>query len=269
MIYTHNIDPVALSIPLWGDNAFSVHWYGLTYLIAFAFGWLAISWRQKRRPAPWSMEAWGDLFTWVAICMILGGRIGYQFFYDLDRFIENPAVFFAIWQGGMSFHGGFLGVIAAFFIFAKKHQVSFWDVADRCALLAGFGTASVRVGNFINGELFGRVTDVPWAVVFPAGGSWGRHPSQLYEAFLEGIVILVVVWWFAQKARPKAAVAALFCILYGTFRFLIEFVRQPDSHIGFIAWDWLTKGQLLTLPIFIFGVGLMWFAYKRHEKYLI
>ena len=171
---------------------------------------------------------------------------------------------FRVWEGGMSFHGGFLGVLFAMFIYAQKQNRKFFDVMDFLAPLTPIGLGAGRVGNFINGELWGRTTDVPWGMVFPGAGEQPRHPSQLYEFFLEGVVLFIVLWIFSSKKRPLMAVSGMFALGYGLFRFIVEFARQPDSHLNFIAFDWLTMGQLLSAPMIILGIVLLWLAYNKN-----
>jgi phosphatidylglycerol:prolipoprotein diacylglycerol transferase len=187
-------------------------------------------------------------------------------FYASGELLSDPLLLFRIWEGGMSFHGGFLGVLAGMWWFTRKYRKKFFDVMDFVAPLVTIGLAAGRLGNFINGELWGRVSHVPWAMVFPQAGPEPRHPSQLYEFFLEGVVLFIVLWLFSAKPRPRMAVSGLFSVCYGSFRFIVEFFRQPDAHMGdggFIAFGWLTMGQLLSLPMILLGGGLLWWAYRR------
>ena len=195
--------------------------------------------------------------------MILGGRIGYALFYDLLNVINNPLNLFKVWQGGMSFHGGLLGVLIAIWLFGRKSGKSFFEISDFVAPLVPLGLFFGRIGNFINGELWGRVSDVPWAMVFPTGGPLARHPSQLYQALLEGLLLFVILWWFSAKTRPRAAVSGLFLLGYGSFRFAAEFFRVPDPQYGYLAFDWFTMGQLLCVPMIIAGLVMMFWAYQR------
>ncbi len=198
-----------------------------------------------------------------AIGVILGGRIGYALFYDLLNVINNPLNLFKVWQGGMSFHGGLLGVLIAIWLFGRKSGKSFFEISDFVAPLVPLGLFFGRIGNFINGELWGRVSDVPWAMVFPTGGPLARHPSQLYQALLEGLLLFVILWWFSAKTRPRAAVSGLFLLGYGSFRFAAEFFRVPDPQYGYLAFDWFTMGQLLCVPMIIAGLVMMFWAYQR------
>ncbi|MDD5215448.1 MAG: prolipoprotein diacylglyceryl transferase [Methylococcales bacterium] len=255
------IDPVAVSI-----GAVKIHWYGIMYLIGFAAVYLLGQYRAKQAWSPIKPEAIEDLVTWGAMGVILGGRIGYILFYNFGQFLENPLILFKIWQGGMSFHGGMLGVFAAMAWFAKKQNCTLFQLTDLIAPIAPIGLGAGRLGNFINSELWGRPTDVPWAMIFPNGGDVARHPSQLYEAFLEGFVLFVIVWLYTQKPRPTMAATGLAVMCYGCFRFFVEFYRLPDAHLGYLALDWVTMGQILSTPMIVIGAGLMVFAYKKHEK---
>ncbi len=255
------IDPVAVSI-----GAIKIHWYGIMYLIGFAAVYWLGQYRAKQVWSPIKPEAIEDLVTYGAMGVILGGRIGYILFYNFGAFLENPLILFKIWQGGMSFHGGMLGVFAAMAWFAKKQNCTLWQLTDLIAPIAPIGLGAGRLGNFINSELWGRPADVPWAMIFPNGGDVARHPSQLYEAFLEGFVLFVIVWIYTQKPRPTMAATGLAVMCYGCFRFFVEFYRLPDAHLGYLALDWVTMGQILSTPMIVIGAGLMIFAYKKHEK---
>lgn len=257
-MWVHDINPIALDL-----GPLQVHWYGLMYLIGFAAAWWLGVKRARKPGSGWTEEQISDLIFWGAMGVVLGGRMGYVLFYHFDRFLQDPLWLFAVWEGGMSFHGGLLGVIAAMYLFGRKHGKSLFTMTDFVAPLVPIGLGAGRIGNFIGGELWGRVTDGPWGVVFPRGGDLPRHPSQLYEFALEGLVLFVVLWWFSSKPRPKMAVSGLFLLLYGVFRSLVEFVREPDAHLQFIAFEWLTMGQLLSLPMILLGMFLVGLAYKR------
>jgi phosphatidylglycerol:prolipoprotein diacylglycerol transferase len=259
MLIHPDFDPVAFSL-----GPLQVRWYGLMYLIAFLVGWALGRYRVKQPGSGWTAEQMDDLVFYIALGVILGGRIGYILFYSFSAFLHNPLVLFRIWEGGMSFHGGFLGVPLAMALFARKYHKGFWPTVDFIAPLFPPGLFFGRIGNFINGELWGRVTDLPWGVVFrQTGDNLPRHPSQLYQMALEGAALFVIVWLFSAKPRPTMAVSGVFALSYGLFRFLVEFVRQPDAQLGYIAFDWLTMGQLLSLPLIAVGIILLGLAYRR------
>ncbi|MFN2287873.1 MAG: prolipoprotein diacylglyceryl transferase [Chromatocurvus sp.] len=258
MLAYPDIDPVAIAL-----GPLQIHWYGLTYLGGLAFAWwLAV--RRSRRPgALLTRQQVDDLIFWAALGIVLGGRIGYALFYGGDRLAEDPTWILRVWQGGMSFHGGLLGVIVASFLFARRYHVSFPDLLDFVAPLAPLGLALGRLGNFIGQELWGRATDVPWAMVFPNDPlQIPRHPSQLYQFALEGVLLLVIMLWFTRRPRPTFAASGLFSLGYGVLRFTAEFFREPDAHLGFQAFGWLTRGQLLCIPMILLGLYLLLRAYR-------
>ncbi|HET8848249.1 MAG TPA: prolipoprotein diacylglyceryl transferase [Marinobacter sp.] len=262
MLQHPQIDPVAISL-----GPLKVHWYGLTYLIGFAAGWWLGRLRSRKPWSPLNEEQVGDLLFYLALGVILGGRFGYVIFYNFDSFLADPLWLFRVWEGGMSFHGGLLGVMLAMWWYGRKVGCGFWRLADFVAPLVPVGLGAGRIGNFINGELWGKPTDVPWGMVFrQAPDSLARHPSQLYQFALEGVALFLILWWFSSKPRPKMAVSGLFLIGYGSFRFLVEFVREPDPQLGYLAFDWLTMGQLLSLPMILAGAVLMLMAYRRHAE---
>ena len=246
------IDPVALSI-----GSLQLRWYGLMYLAGFGLGWMLGRWRASRPGSGWTGPDVDDLLTCVMIGIILGGRLGYVLFYDLPVYINDPMEIMRIWNGGMSFHGGLLGVLGAFWYFARTRGRTFLEVSDFIAPLIPQGLFFGRLGNFINGELWGKVSDVPWAIVFPGAGPLPRHPSQLYEAALEGLLLFIMVWVFSLKPRKVGAVSGLFALGYGVFRFAVEFVRMPDVQLGYLAFGWLTMGQLLCVPLIVAGAWLL------------
>lgn len=250
-------DPVAVQI-----GPLKIHWYGLMYLVGLGIGWWLARRRARRLPG-WRPQEIDDLVGYLAVGVIAGGRIGYMLFYHPDFLLEDPLSLFRIWEGGMSFHGGLLGVAVALYLFARNFGKTFFEVADFVAPLAPIGLFFGRIGNFINGELWGRPTEVPWAMVFPHVDPLPRHPSQLYEAFFEGIVLFLLLQWFIRKPRPKMAPSGLFLLGYGTFRFFLEFFREPDAHLGFIAFGWMTMGQLLSLPMVLAGSLLLFLAYRH------
>lgn len=258
MIPYPNIDPVAISI-----GPLSIHWYGLMYLVGFAGAYFLMNYRANKPNSGWNKEEVSDLLFYSAMGVILGGRFGYVLFYNFEKFLDDPLWLFAVWEGGMSFHGGLLGVLVAVYVFGRRYGKSFYTITDFGAPVVPIGLMTGRLGNFIGGELWGRVSDVPWAMVFPKGGPLARHPSQLYEMALEGIVLFLILWLYSRKPRPAMAVSGLFLIGYGAFRFLVEFVREPDSHIGFDILGWMTRGQLLCVPMILFGTFLVVMAYRR------
>lgn len=259
MLTYPTIDPVAFHIGSW-----PVHWYGLMYLIGFVLGWGCLALRLKyAKRKTMTQEQLSDVVFATALGAILGGRIGYMLFYDLHHFLHNPLLLFQTWKGGMSFHGGLLGVVIALLISARQLHRPLLALTDLVAPVVPLGLAAGRIGNFINGELWGKVTTVPWGMVFPTGGPLPRHPSQLYEFALEGVLLFIILWCYSSKPRPIGAVSGLFAICYGLFRCFAEFYRMPDAPIGYLAFGWLTEGQLLSLPLILVGIILMVFAYKR------
>lgn len=261
MLSYPDMNPIALEL-----GPIRIYWYGLMYLLSFLSCWLLIRHRVKRGMGPLTLEALSDLMLfWGPLGAIIGGRLGYVFFYHLDYFLADPLYLFQVWEGGMSFHGGLIGVILAFCWVSKKQKVSLWAVADLIAPAVPVGLGLGRIGNFINGELWGRVSDVPWAMVFPGAGPAARHPTQLYEAFLEGFVMWLLLWLYSAKPQPKMAVSGMFLLLYGMFRFCVEFFREPDTQLGFIAFNTLTMGQLLSIPMFLLGLFILIRSYS-HES---
>jgi len=265
LTYPH-IDPVAISIgPFFGIGPLRVHWYGIMYLVGFVGGWWVARSRARRPDSTWTLLDVDDLIFYSAIGVILGGRTGWCLVYGRDVIALDWRNAFHIWDGGMSFHGGLAGVLVAAMIFARQKGKSIIDVFDFLAPLPGIGLFAGRLGNFINNELWGRPTDVPWAFGVPdaTGHIIGRHPSQLYEALLEGVVLFCVLYWYTNRPRPRLAPTALFLILYGLARFTVEWVRLPDANIGYLAGNWLTMGMLLTTPMIFIGAGLMVYARSR------
>ncbi|ATX75367.1 prolipoprotein diacylglyceryl transferase [Reinekea forsetii] len=253
-------DPVAFSL-----GPLSVHWYGIMYLLGFLVGQYLGIWRAGRDAwRNFSTEEVKDLLFYIVVGIIIGGRVGYVFFYHFDLFIQNPLYLVKINQGGMSFHGGFLGVAAAVILFARKTGKAIFSVGDFVAPLVAPGILFGRFGNFLNGELWGRPTDVPWAMIFPqAGDAIARHPSQLYQMAGEGFLLLVLLWWWSAQPRPRMAVSAMFMIGYGVLRTAAEFFRQPDQHIGYLMGGYLTQGMLLSVPLILVGGAMMVFAYRH------
>ena len=238
-------------------------WYGLMYLLGFAVFWYLGTRRANKENSFIRAEQVSDYLFYAVLGVILGGRIGSVFFYNFATFMHDPMYLFRIWEGGMSFHGGLLGVIVVTWLYQRKYNWGFFRLTDFIAPLVPPGLFFGRIGNFINGELWGRETSVPWGMVFPqAGDQLVRHPSQLYQAFFEGLILFLILWIYSARPRAAGSVSGLFMIFYGLFRFLMEFVREPDEHIGFIAFGWLTMGQLLSLPMILAGLLLIWLAQK-------
>lgn len=257
MLVYPGFDPVALEI-----GPLKVRWYGLTYLIAFAAAWWLARRRAARPGSTWTPVDVDDFLFFAMLGVILGGRIGYTLFYGLEYWMQDPLYLLRIWEGGMSFHGGLIGVMVALAVFAHRRGRAVADVFDFAAALPGLGICAVRIGNFINGELWGRPSDVPWAM---SVDGVTRHPTQLYEAALEGLLVAAALWVFTSRARPRLAPSGLFLVLYALGRMTVEFWRLPDAHIGYLAGGWLTLGHLLTLPMLVAGLVLLTLAYRRGE----
>ncbi|MEQ4574306.1 MAG: prolipoprotein diacylglyceryl transferase [Gammaproteobacteria bacterium] len=285
MTYLHDIDPIAFSL-----GPVQVHWYGLMYLLGFLAAWWLgrLRIRAGRLPGV-DANGFSDLLFYAMLGVVLGGRIGYMLFYAFGALVQNPLVLFKVWEGGMSFHGGLLGVLVAVAWWARKHRLHIFDVVDFIAPLVPLGLGFGRLGNFIGGELWGKFTQAEWGVIFPhaplsdipagqpameqlmsaaqiqqqyAAGlldRYARHPSQLYEAALEGLVMFAAIWLFSLKPRARYAVSGLFALLYGVFRFMVEFVRMPDNGV-YVAFGWLTRGQILSLPLIAVGLFLLWLS---------
>ena len=268
MINYPQIDPVALSlgpIELAGKviGPLQVHWYGVMYLLAFTCAWLLATRNSQRPWSPIVKTQVEDLIVFGAWGVILGGRFGYMLFYSADKWLADPGMIFRIWEGGMSFHGGLLGVALALMLYARKHKLAFLSLADFVVPLVPAGLFFGRLGNFVGQELWGRPTDMSWGMLFPADPEQlARHPSQLYEAMLEGAVLFLIINWYARKPRLFGEVSGLFLILYGAFRFAVEFVRQPDPQFALDSGaaellGWMTRGQTLCIPMIVFGLWLM------------
>ncbi len=266
MLVHPQFDPIAFSL-----GPLAVRWYGLSYLLAFAMFFVLASWRVKRAPyaqAGWSRRDVEDLLFYGVLGVVIGGRLGYTLFYKTGYYLSHPLEIFMVWQGGMAFHGGLLGVIGALWLWSRRRGRPFWQTMDLVAPGVPIGIAAVRVANFVNGELWGRAADpsLPWAMVFPQSGSdIARHPSQLYQAALEGLLLFVLLWWYAQKPRATGRVAAVFLMGYGALRFVAEFFREPDGFLGLLALN-MSMGQWLCLPMVLGGAALWWWFGQRAAR---
>lgn len=261
MIQYPDINPTALKIGM-----IKIQWYGIMYLIGFIAAWILGNYRAKRIKGLWNESQISDLIFYAMIGVLLGGRLGYVLFYNLPYYMSDPIMIFKVWDGGMAFHGALLGVLIAFFLFARKSDKNIFQIGDLILPAVPIGLGAGRIGNFINGELWGKVTSLPWGMVFPKDPTHlPRHPSELYEFFLEGVVLFIVLWIYSRKERPRMAVSGLFLLLYGIFRFLVEFIRLPDPQLGYLAFGWLTMGQLLSIPMIGFGIFFLYRAYTKHK----
>lgn len=280
MVVLHDIDPIAIPLPFWPHG---VHWYGLMYLLGFGVAWSLGTRRIRTGRLPGvDQNAFGDLMFYGMLGVVLGGRLGYVLFYAFGDLLADPLFLLRINEGGMSFHGGLVGVMVAVAIWSRSKRLGFFDTLDFVAPLVPAGLGFGRLGNYIGGELWGKPTHAGWGVVFPhsdlgpysglpmeqlralhASGAldaYARHPSQLYQAGLEGLAMFLILYFFSRKPRPRYAVSGMFALLYGLFRFIVEFVRVPDAQLGYLAFDWLTMGQVLSLPLVAIGLGLLWLS---------
>jgi phosphatidylglycerol:prolipoprotein diacylglycerol transferase len=279
MLIYPEINPIAVHI-----GPLRVHWYGIMYLIGFVGGWALLRLRARHRAdLNFTFEQISDLLFYVALGIILGGRIGYMLFYDFPALVHNPLNLFKVWNGRMSFHGGAAGVLIAMWIYGRIHGRRFFDLMDFIVPVVPIGLGAGRIGNFINGELWGKIAYLPWSMRLPCsdprflrychgavtGYSPPHQPNQLYEFLLEGVVMFTVLWIFSQKPRPRMAIAGMFGLLYGVFRFAIEFERLPDPQLGYIAFGWMTMGQILSLPLIFFGLLLIGLAYRRKSSAVV
>ena len=252
-----NISPVFLEL-----GPLQFRWYGLMYLIGLGGAYFLILRRVESKGLSMTKDQVYNMIVWGAFGVFIGGRLGYTLFYNFSYYMQHPANILAVWEGGMSFHGGLIGVIVALFWFSQRQGIPAYQVADLAAAATPIGLGFGRIGNFINGELYGRATDVDWCMVFPSGGPACRHPSQLYEAGLEGVFLFILLWAIAKTSPPPGTVFWSFIAGYGLCRMLIEFVREPDAHIGFIFASF-SMGQLLSFPMIVVGISMLAFGYQR------
>ena len=262
MLTYPDIDPVAIDL-----GVVQIRWYGISYVAGILLAWWLLRVRSKRLYEIWSPDQVADLIFYGTIGIILGGRLGSVLFYNLSYYLAHPLGIFRIWEGGMSFHGGLIGVLCAIWWYGHRQKMGFFAVSDFLAPVVPVGLFLGRIANFINGELWGRPTDLSWGMVFPGprAGQIPRHPSQLYEAFLEGVVLFIILWWFSARPRPVMAVSGMFLLLYGIFRGLVEFFREPDIQIGYIAGGWLTMGMVLSIPMIVIGILFLYLAYRKQQ----
>lgn len=257
MLVYPKIDPIIFSV-----GPLDIRWYSLAYLVGIVLGCFYVDWLNKRDPQVKNIKAIDNLLTWAILGIIVGGRLGYVFFYNLEYFLSRPEEIFMVWHGGMSFHGGMIGFIVSIYLFCNLKKYKFLTVMDLCAAAAPIGLFFGRIANFINGELYGRVSDAPWAMIFPEGGDLPRHPSQIYQALTEGLLLFLILFCVARFTNAKkhhGLISALFLIFYGSMRFMIENFREPDRQLGYI-FSYLTMGQILCLPMIILGLIIGKFA---------
>jgi len=255
MIPYPRIDPDIVRI-----GPMAIRWYGVMYLIGFTASYLLVRYQLKRKKSALGPQDVESLFFYLLAGLIIGARLGYVVFYNLGDYLKNPLEVFAIWHGGMSFHGGLIGCIIAGIMFCRKYKVDFWQVSDLIIVTVPIGLGLGRLGNFINGELYGRVTNVPWGMVFPSGGPLPRHPSEIYEFLLEGVILFLILWFLKDKKLTPGTLTCIFLIMYGIFRFFVEFYRQPDPQLGLVLGPF-TMGQMLSLGMILCGAAI--FFYRR------
>ncbi|MDG2171454.1 MAG: prolipoprotein diacylglyceryl transferase [Gammaproteobacteria bacterium] len=248
----HDINPIFISL-----GSFHIYWYGIMYLLAFSLAWCVGNFYIKKNIVKISKDNFSDLMFYSFLGVLAGGRIGYSIFYNFYYTLDNPITIFYLWNGGMSFHGGFIGVMVGIIYFCKKNQIPFFEISDFIVKLVPIGLFTGRIGNFINGELWGKPTDLVWGVIFPKIDNLTRHPTQIYEAFLEGIVLFVILNFSLPKNTRTSRVTAYFLIFYSLFRFIVEFFREPDAHIGYLVFSWVTMGQILCAPMFLLGIYIL------------
>jgi len=252
MIPFPNISPEIVRI-----GPLAVRWYGMMYLVGFGASYLLVGRQIKKKGLPFAEDFVESLYTYLILGLLLGARLGYVVFYNPLHYLSHPLDIVAVWHGGMSFHGGLIGTALAGLLFCRQVKADFWATADLIVVPAPIGLALGRFGNFINGELYGRVTDAPWGMVFPGGGPQPRHPSQLYEIFLEGVVLFIVMWAIKDRAFRPGVLASVFLILYGTFRFVVEFFREPDAQLGYVLFNFITMGQVLSASMIVIGLCIL------------
>lgn len=262
MIPYPNISPEIFRI-----GPLAIRWYSLMYILGFLASYILVRYQVKRKGLGISKEVIDSLYSYLILGLLIGARIGYVLFYNPSFYIKNPAEIFAVWHGGMSFHGGLIGSILAGFLFCKSYRLDFWQISDIVIVTAPIGLGLGRIGNFINGELYGRITDVPWAMIFPSGGTLPRHPSQIYEFLLEGVILFIILWRLKERSLKPGILSALFLIMYGLFRFFVEFFREPDIQLGFIA-DIFTMGQILSSIMILSGIAIIYKKSNKHQSYL-
>jgi phosphatidylglycerol:prolipoprotein diacylglycerol transferase len=255
---TVNIDPILVEI-----GPIRVSWYGLMYVFGFLISYLLVRYQMKRKDFGVLKQEVEDLYFYLIIGLLVGARLGYVLFYDLRMYLTEPLEIFAVWHGGMSFHGGLIGVLIVGILFSWRNKKSFWRIGDLIIVTVPIGLGLGRIGNFINGELYGRVTQVPWGMIFPKGGPLPRHPSQLYESGLEGGILFLILWLIKDKKLPAGGLLALFLSLYGVFRFIVEFFREPDVQVGFVLGPF-TMGQILCALMIIGGI-ILFLCLRRRE----
>ena len=258
MLIYPQIDPAAFSL-----GPIIVYWYGIMYLVGFTSAWVLSSIRCKKPNSPISKAQVSDMIFYAALGVILGGRIGYMLFYDFSNFIHAPWIILKVWEGGMAFHGGLIGVILTLSLFCRKYECNLFKVLDFITPMVPIGLGAGRLGNFINGELWGRVTDFPIGMVFPNGGTLPRYPSQLFEFILEGVLLFLILWFISSKERPTLFVSTNFLFWYGLFRFIAEFFRQPDPQMGYILFSWMTMGMILSTPMILVSITILLYATQK------
>lgn len=258
MLTYPEFDPVIFAL-----GPLKIRWYGMMYVVGFVVGWWLAKRRAQQAHSTIKPQQVDDLVFYVMLGVILGGRLGYTFFYGWQEIAADPLYIFKIWEGGMSFHGGLAGVLIAMWLYGRKLGNTMWQMTDFVAPLVPIGLGMGRIGNFINGELWGKPTDVPWGVMYRGQV---LHPNQLYEALLEGLLLFLILWFYSAKPRPYMAVSGLFLLLYGVFRVFIEFFRVPDAHIGYLAGGWVTMGHVLSAPMIVAGAVLLFMAYRADRK---